>query len=42
MARQLLDVWSPSNIPWLNPVIIERTAKESGANLVRGAQKPAG
>jgi len=37
MARQLLDVWSPSNIPWLNPVIIERTAKESGANLVRGA-----
>jgi polyhydroxyalkanoate synthase subunit PhaC len=37
IARQLLDVWSPSNIPWLNPVIIERTAKESGANLVRGA-----
>ena len=38
MARQLLDVWSPSNIPWLNPVIIERTAKESGANLVRGGK----
>jgi polyhydroxyalkanoate synthase len=36
-TRQLLDVWSPSNIPWLNPVIIERTLAESGANLVRGA-----
>jgi polyhydroxyalkanoate synthase subunit PhaC len=38
MARQLLDVWSPSNIAWLNPVIIERTVKEQGANLVRGAK----
>ena len=37
MARQLLDVWSPSNVPWLNPVIIERTQKETGSNLVRGA-----
>ena len=37
MARQLLDVWSPSNVPWLNPVVIERTQKEAGANLVRGA-----
>jgi poly[(R)-3-hydroxyalkanoate] polymerase subunit PhaC len=37
MARQLLDGVSPSNIPWLNPVIIEQTLKQSGANLVRGA-----
>jgi polyhydroxyalkanoate synthase len=37
MTRQMLDVWSPSNLPWLNPTIIERTIKESGANLVRGA-----
>ena len=37
MTRQLLDVWSPSNMPWLNPVIIERTLNETGANLVRGA-----
>jgi len=37
MARQLLDVWSPSNMAWLNPVVIERTQKEAGANLVRGA-----
>ena len=25
ITRQLLDVWSPSNVPWLNPVVIERT-----------------
>ena len=36
IARQLLDVMSPSNVAWLNPVIIERTIRESGANLVRG------
>jgi poly[(R)-3-hydroxyalkanoate] polymerase subunit PhaC len=36
VVRQSLDVMSPSNIPWLNPVIIERTAKEAGGNLVRG------
>ena len=38
MVRQLLDGVSPSNVPWLNPVIVERTLKESGANLVRGAK----
>jgi polyhydroxyalkanoate synthase len=37
MARQALDVLSPSNVPYLNPTIVERTRKESGANLVRGA-----
>jgi polyhydroxyalkanoate synthase len=37
MARQLLDVVSPSNIPWLNPAIVERTLKEHGGNLARGA-----
>ncbi|MEZ5875812.1 MAG: alpha/beta fold hydrolase [Hyphomicrobiales bacterium] len=37
MARQALDVVSPSNMPWLNPMIIERTRQEGGANLVRGA-----
>ena len=37
MMRVLLDGYSPSNIPWLNPVILDRTAKEGGFNLVRGA-----
>lgn len=34
--RQWLDMYSPSNAPWLNPLIIKRTTSESGANLVRG------
>ena len=38
VTRQMLDVWSPSNVPWLNPVVIQRTMEESGANLARGAQ----
>jgi polyhydroxyalkanoate synthase len=37
MARQMLDGISPANIPWLNPVIVERTIKEQGGNLKRGA-----
>jgi polyhydroxyalkanoate synthase len=37
ITRQLLDVWSPSNLPWLNPVVAKRTIEQSGANLMRGA-----
>ncbi len=37
-ARQLLDVFSPSNFPFTNPEVLERTAKEGGMNLVRGMQ----
>ena len=36
MIHQYLDAFSPSNVAWMNPEVIERTAKESGANLVRG------
>ena len=36
MADQFLDVISPSNVPWLNPVVIERTRAERCANFVRG------
>jgi poly[(R)-3-hydroxyalkanoate] polymerase subunit PhaC len=38
LAHQALDVLSPSNVPWLNPTIVERTRDEAGANLVRGGQ----
>ena len=37
IALQILDMMSPSNVPWLNPVIVDRTAREAGANLARGA-----
>ncbi len=37
MGRQALDASSPSNVRWLNPVIIEHTLREGGdANLWRG------
>ena len=36
MMRQLIDVFAPSNIPWMNPVILQRTAREGGGNLLRG------
>ncbi len=35
-ARQWLDMLSPGNLPWANPVVIRKTALESGANLLRG------
>jgi polyhydroxyalkanoate synthase len=37
LARQILDVVSPSNFPMLNPEIIAKTADSGGANLTQGA-----
>lgn len=37
MARQMLDVMSPSNFPLLNPEIIAETARTGGKNLAEGA-----
>jgi polyhydroxyalkanoate synthase len=36
VARQLLDVWSPSNLLATNPVVQKATLQEGGANIVRG------
>jgi len=36
MVRQWLDVFSPSNIPWLNPEVIEATRSTRGRNLAEG------
>jgi polyhydroxyalkanoate synthase len=36
MALQLLDVFCPSNALWLNPVVIDRTKRQMGGNLLRG------
>jgi polyhydroxyalkanoate synthase len=38
MARQMLDLLSPSNFPTLNPEIIEETQKSNGTNLAEGAR----
>jgi polyhydroxyalkanoate synthase len=37
MARQLLDMWSPSNFVLTNPEILKATLAQGGFNLVRGA-----
>lgn len=36
VARQLLDMVSPSNNPFTNPEILHATANEGGANFLRG------
>jgi polyhydroxyalkanoate synthase subunit PhaC len=40
-ARQLLDMVSPVNFPATNPEVMTATAREGGANLVRGARNAA-
>ena len=37
-ARQLLDMVSPSNFPWSNPVVLGATVEQQGDNLTRGAR----
>ncbi len=36
MLRQVMDTVSPSNIPWLNPEVIEATLRSGGRNLLEG------
>ncbi len=36
-TRQLLDMVSPANFPWINPEVLQRTASEAGGNLVQGS-----
>ena len=35
--RQVLDMWAPSNFPWLNPEVLRATREQLGMNLVNGA-----
>jgi polyhydroxyalkanoate synthase len=37
-ARQILDVFSPSNFPLTNPEVLAATVRESGSNFIRGFQ----
>ena len=36
MTRQMLDLWSPSNHPLLNPLILRRTQQAGGLNFMQG------
>lgn len=38
LALKYLDAFAPSNFPWLNPVVLDRTQREGGANLLRGLE----
>ena len=40
-ARQLLDMFSPGNQLATNPVVLQRTLQQGGANLMRGMQNAA-
>jgi polyhydroxyalkanoate synthase len=37
-TRQLLDMFSPSNVPFANPEVIEKTLQMGGANFMHGVQ----
>ncbi len=37
-TRQILDAFSPSNHPFLNPEVLEVTSKQGGFNFVRGSE----
>lgn len=37
-TRQVLDIFSPANVPFLNPEVIKAAADEGGQNFVRGAR----
>lgn len=38
MSRQILDVISPSNYPWLNPEVLAATVESGGKNLLSGLE----
>lgn len=37
-SRQMLDVISPSNFPWLNPEVLAATVNTGGKNLISGLE----
>lgn len=36
VARQVLDVFAPTNFPWTNPEVLKATVAQGGGNFVRG------
>ncbi len=37
-VRQIVDMFSPSNVPWLNPEVIRATIRTGGGNFVEGTR----
>lgn len=37
-TRQILDIFSPSNLPWMNPEVIQATVSQAGGNFINGLQ----
>ncbi|MBL8573789.1 MAG: polyhydroxyalkanoic acid synthase [Hyphomicrobiaceae bacterium] len=35
-TQQLLDAFAPSNVPWLNPEVIDKTRSKMGTNIAHG------
>ncbi|MBL0148004.1 MAG: polyhydroxyalkanoic acid synthase [Ideonella sp.] len=38
LGRQWLDMMAPSNLPWTNPEVLDRTLAQGGLNLLQGSQ----
>ncbi len=36
MARQVMDLLSPANFLWMNPILLQATREQGGQNLLRG------
>jgi polyhydroxyalkanoate synthase len=36
IARQILDIFAPTNFPWTNPEVLQATLEQGGTNFVRG------
>ena len=37
VGRQLLDIFSPTNLPWTNPEVLKTTLEQGESNFLRGA-----
>jgi polyhydroxyalkanoate synthase len=38
VARQLLDIFAPTNYPWTNPEVLKASVEQGGSNFFRGMQ----
>jgi polyhydroxyalkanoate synthase len=38
VARQILDVFAPTNYPWTNPEVLQAALHQGGSNFIRGLQ----